>query len=183
MADVRTAWAPPTWPYGGDWLIEPPGLASDHDLETACLLSLLTEASAAADDVLPDFTKDRRGWWGNWQRPEGIVLGSRLWLLMRSVSTDETLQQAQAYAEEALAWLVDQAIAGAVDVVASYLDSPPSILGLQITITRGPTPAPQYVWAWDQLAVEGVAPQAVTIAIGVSSTGVVALLGGRSHAV
>jgi phage gp46-like protein len=182
MADVRTAWAPDSWPYGGDWLVDPPGLAADHDLETACLLSLLTEASAAPDDVLPDFSGDRRGWWGNWQRPEGIVLGSRLWLLVRSVSTDETLQQAQAYAEEALAWLVDGSIAAQVDVSAAYLDTPPSQLGLTITITRGPTPAPQYAWVWDQLAAEGVAPQAVTITVGVSAAGVQPLVGGPWHA-
>jgi hypothetical protein len=44
MADVRTAWSPEMAPLRGDWLLDPPGLAADRDLETAVILSLFTSA-------------------------------------------------------------------------------------------------------------------------------------------
>jgi phage gp46-like protein len=167
MADVRTAWSPATAPFWGDWVIEPPGLATDHDLESAVLLSLFTDASALVDDVIPDGTDDRRGWWANWERPEAIVLGSRLWLLGREKSTEETRRRAEEYAAEALQWLLDDGVAAAVDVAAAYLEVgpvPPSTLALQIAITRadGTVYEKRYAWAWEQLLVEGIATDVVS---------------------
>jgi len=167
MADVRTAWSPATAPLYGDWLIEPPGLAADHDLESAVLLSLFTDDSAHPDDVIPDGTDDRRGWWGNWERPEAIALGSRLWLLSREKSTDETRRRAEEYAAEALQWLLDDGVAAAVDVAAAYLELgpvPPQTLAMQIAITRadGTVFEKRYAWAWEQLAAAGVATDVVS---------------------
>jgi phage gp46-like protein len=166
MADFRTAWAPATYPTGGDWLAAPPGLAADHDLETAVLLSLFTDASAGPDDELPDRTDDRRGWWGNWEAPEELPIGSRLWLLARAASTEETRQRAEEYAAEALAWLLDDdptwgRVAARVDVAAEWLEVgpvPPSTLALQIRITRadGAIYDRRYAWAWEQLTREGL---------------------------
>ena len=161
MADVRTTWSPETAPLRGDWLMDPPGLAADRDLETAVLLSLFTDASAAADDVIPDLTDDRRGWWGNWERPETIPLGSRLWLLSREKSTEETRRRAEEYAAEALQWLLDDGVAVRVDVGAEYLEAgsvPPATLALQVAITRadGTVFDRRYAWAWDQLIAEGL---------------------------
>lgn len=181
MPDVRTAWAPTSWPWGGDWLAAPPGLAADHDLETAVLLSLLTDASAHPDDELPDRSTDRRGWWANLNRPEGYALGSRLWLLTRTVSTDETRQLAEAYTEEALAWLLDADVASRVVVSAAYLDTPPSMLGIAIEITRGTSQ--RYAWVWDQLAQDGVAPTTVVVTIEVSAMGIRPVVGRLAHAV
>lgn len=165
-ADVRTAWSPATAPFRGDWLIAPPGMATDHNLETAVMLSLWTDASAHADDVIPDGTDDRRGWWGNWQRPEEIELGSRLWLLEREKSTEETRRRAEEYAAEALQWMLDDHVAIRVDVAASYAEiapTPPSTLRLQIRITRydGTVYERRFTWAWDELLADGVATDAV----------------------
>lgn len=167
MADVRTAWSPLTAPLRGDWLIEPPGLAADHDLETAVLLSLFTDDSAHVDDVIPDGADDRRGWWGNWERPEAGALGSRLWLLSREKSTDDVRRRAEEYAAEALQWLLDDGVAASVDVVATYLEIgpvPPQTLAVQIAITRsdGTVFDRRYAWAWEQLAAEGVATDVVS---------------------
>jgi phage gp46-like protein len=171
-ADVRTIWAPETSPYSGDWLLDPPGLATDHNLETAVLLSLFTDASAHDDDVIPDGTDDRRGWWGNWQAPEGIALGSRLWLLSREKSTEETLQRAEEIAAEALAWMLDDdpqgvwgRVAARVDVAAHYLEVgavPPATLALRVRITRydGTVYDEQFGWAWIELAAQGAATSA-----------------------
>jgi phage gp46-like protein len=172
-ADFRTAWSPAAAPYRGDWLLDPPGLAAEHNLETAVLLSLWTDASAHPDDVIPDGTDDRRGWWGNWQRPEAIPLGSRLWLLDREKSTEDTRRRAEEYAAEALQWLLDDDPAGVwgrvaarVDVAAEYRELgpvPPATLVLQIQIPRldGTVYDRRFGWAWDELAAQGVATDAV----------------------
>jgi phage gp46-like protein len=163
MADVRTTWSPETAPWGrGDWLMDPPGLATDRDLETAVILSLFTDALAREDDVIPDLTDDRRGWWGNWESPEALELGSRLWLLSREKSTEETRRRAEEYAAEALAWLLTDGVAARVDVGAEYLEVgpvPPSTLALRIRIVRddGSVYDRRYAWAWEQLVAEGTA--------------------------
>jgi phage gp46-like protein len=161
MADIRTVWSPDTAPFYGDWLLAPPGLAVDRDLETAVLLSLFTDASARADDELPDTSDDRRGWWGNWESPETIELGSRLWLLTRAVSTEETRQRAEEYAAEALAWMLEDSeewgrVATSVDVAAEWLEVgpvPPATLALQIRIVRddGTVYDRRYAAAWADL--------------------------------
>lgn len=160
MADVRTAWAPESWPYGGDWLVAPPGLAADHDLETAVVLSLFSDALARDDDELPDLTSDRRGWWGDWESPELLAIGSRLWLLARAKATEETRRQAEGYAAEALQWLLDDGVAARVDVEADWLEAggvPPATLALLVRIVRadGTVYDRRYAWAWEQLTVEG----------------------------
>jgi phage gp46-like protein len=170
MADVRTAWSPETAPYRGDWLIEPPGLATDRDLETAVILSLFTDALAREDDVIPDLTDDRRGWWGNWESPEGLELGSRLWLLSREKSTEETRRRAEEYAAEALAWLLTDGVAARVDVEAEYLEVgpvPPATLALRIRIVRddGSVYEQRYAWAWEQLVAHGTDTRVVADAI------------------
>jgi phage gp46-like protein len=186
--DVRTAWAPLTYPWGGDWLIEPPGLATAHNLETAVLLSLLTEASARPDDELPDFgdyasefADNRRGWWANQNRPEGYALGSRLWLLSRTVSTEETRQRAEEICEEALAWMLDDGVAARVTVAAAYLDSPPFTLGVTIELVRGT--GERFAWAWDELAQDGLATRTVIITVAVSPTGIRPIVGELPYAV
>jgi phage gp46-like protein len=156
MADVQTQWGLPTAPIGGDWAIAPPGLATDADLETAVILSLFTDASARDDDVLPDGTDDRRGWWGNWQSPEGSPLGSRLWLLSREKSTEDVRRRAEGYAAEALQWLLDDGVAARVDVGASWQEVapvPPATLALRVRIVRddGSIYNRRYAWAWAAL--------------------------------
>jgi phage gp46-like protein len=170
MPDFRTAWNPPDAPWAADWMMQPPGLESDRDLETTVIISLFTNALARVDDVIPDGTDDRRGWWGDTGAvgdqpapPEG-PLGSRLWLLSREKATESTRQRAQSYAAEALQWLLDDGVAARVDVKAEWLDPygfPPGFLGLTIRILRydGTTYNARYAWAWDQLFLPTTPPQ------------------------
>lgn len=51
------------------------------------------------------------GWWADSFSEEGDKFGSRLWLLMRSTLTTETLALAEEYAQEALRWMVEDRIA------------------------------------------------------------------------
>lgn len=105
-----------------------------EDLPRAVLISLFTWRRANADDPLPDTS--RFGWWGD-TYPEQVNdrIGSRIWLLSRGKVTSDTISRAREYAEEALAWLVDDGAAAAVSVVSERygLDG----IALGITITRG----------------------------------------------
>lgn len=127
----------------GDWTLAPGGdLETGGDLANAILLSIFTDRQALADDVIPDGTGDRRGWWGDPQ------MGSRLWLLDRAKQTDETRRRAEDYAAEALQWLIDDGVVARFDIVATWERR--SFLALRITAYRtdGRTVALNASWAW-----------------------------------
>jgi len=139
MTDLALAWNAAE--QRADMAVAAGDLLADDSLATAVILSLGTDARAAADEALPDpRDTDRRGWWGDLPvdaatapaRPDR--LGSRLWLLRRSTATARTARLAEAYAREALAWLVEDRVAQSVDVATQLL---PGRIDLAITIRRG----------------------------------------------
>ncbi len=93
-------------------------LATDKGLMTAVLLSLFTDRRAEVDDVPPSGDPtDRRGWWADeFAAVRGDKFGSRLWLLDRSKSTNETALRAKEYINEALAWMIEDRVIASVDV-------------------------------------------------------------------
>lgn len=117
--DIRTIWNSQT--YVGDWLIDPPALASGADLETATLISLFTDRLAEGDDQLPANNGDRRGWWADTGQPKSNYIGSRLWLLAREKQTNETRLRAEDYATEALQWMLDDRVADRIDIAAEWV--------------------------------------------------------------
>ena len=62
-------------------------------LVSAIWMSLGTDRRAQQDDVIPNGSQDKRGWWGDTYRPRKI--GSRLWLLYREKQLPETLRRAE----------------------------------------------------------------------------------------
>ena len=86
-------------------------------LRRSVTISLFTWRRAGPDDVVDD--SDRKGWWGD-SVPSvaGDKIGSRLWLLQRRTLVADTLKDAEAYAEEALAWLIDDGVVTSVTVTA-----------------------------------------------------------------
>ncbi len=137
--DIATNWAN----LSGDYVIAVPGLVEDDGLKSAVVISLFTDRRANADDVLPDGTDDRRGWWGD---PLGDVagdrIGSRLWLLSREKQLQSVVTRARDYAAEALQWLVEDGIARAVDVTAEIVSQ--GVLGLGVVISRAIGPPVRY---------------------------------------
>lgn len=98
----------------------PLGLDSTEPLVRAVIISLFTWRRANPDDDLPG--NERMGWWGDTTADvTGDRIGSRLWLLMRSKLTDETVLRAREYAAEALQWLVDDGIVARFDVQAERI--------------------------------------------------------------
>lgn len=100
-----------------DLCVEDGDLVLDAGLGSLALMSLLTDARAEPEEAPGE--SDLRGWWGDQllERP----LGGKLWLLGRAKTTPENQRRAQDYAEDALAWLVEDGVAGRVDVLAERL--------------------------------------------------------------
>ena len=98
------------------------------------------------------FFDDRRGWWADaYPAIAEDRIGSRLWLLSREKQLPSVLARAREYAEEALAWMVEDGVAEAVEVEASWVRS--GLLGLLIRIVRPSAPAVEYKfdYLWEAL--------------------------------
>lgn len=110
----------------GSWDIALDGadLLADNTPRTAIVLSVLSDRRAAADDILPNpGDADLRGWWADaFPTMDGDLWGSRLWLLARAKQTQDTLNSAQTFIDEAVAWLSEDGISDAITVTASYPD-------------------------------------------------------------
>jgi phage gp46-like protein len=133
----------------GDWSLLANDIATGADLETALLFSCFSDREAADDDVIPDGSTDRRGWWGDdGQNDSTGPTGSRLWLLgRRKAPTDETLRDAYDYLVEAIQWLIDTGVVARFDVVVQWTRS--NMIGSSITAWPPGGGAPQtYNWAW-----------------------------------
>lgn len=85
------------------------------ELVQAIIISLFSWRRSNDDDGFQ--VPYRQGWWGDtFSTVTNDRIGSRLWLLSREKVTDEVVARAKTYAEEALQWLVDDALAVSVNV-------------------------------------------------------------------
>lgn len=123
---------------GGDFAV-------DSGLHTAVIVSLFTDRQSLPGDIIPDGLGPR-GWWATPYLP--FQIGSRLWLLKRSVLTRPVLNAAQDYAMEALQWMVDNGVAGSISVsaTATGLHS----MNLEIIITQKGS-SKTYNMSWNSL--------------------------------
>ena len=119
-------------------------LLGGDDLMTAVIISLFTDAGAAGDDVITDGSADPRGWWGG-------PIGSKLWLRARVKQTPLTLALVKRDIEDALAWLIEDAVASSVDVATEW--TRPGMLGALVIISRadGGRRALAFSTAWSAL--------------------------------
>ena len=144
MTDIRLAWDAAG--FTGDVEVAANDLAPDAGLETAVFMSLFSDRRLDDSDDLPDGATDRRGWWADTQDDR---IGSKLWTLSRSKQTPAVLGQIEAYAREALEWLVTDRIASSVDV--SAISGAMGVWELAVTVRR-PAADPalyrySYTWA------------------------------------
>lgn len=104
-------------------------------LDTAVLISLFTRRRALPTDEIPNPGGDLGGWWATpYEDTDGDEMGSRLWLLSRSVLTNANLNLAKAYIEEALAWMVEDGTAARV--VVEVWRQNPDVLGFSVQIYK-----------------------------------------------
>lgn len=98
------------------------GLDSAEPLVRAVIISLFTWRRANPDDDLPGDL--RMGWWGDsFPSVPNDRIGSRLWLLARAKFSKRNppVERAREYAEEALAWLVEDGVVARVEVEAARI--------------------------------------------------------------
>ncbi|ENC8725120.1 TPA: hypothetical protein IBV46_003458 [Escherichia coli] len=131
MADIAVIWKQ----GHGALQLNGADLLTDNTLQTAVIISLFTDRRALASDVIPDGTRDRRGWWGDSFREYPI--GSRLWLLSREKTLTSVVSRAQAYADEALAWLRQSGVASDVVCCAERTAHEQLSLFVEITLPDG----------------------------------------------
>ncbi|UXN35511.1 phage GP46 family protein [Avibacterium paragallinarum] len=125
------------WKNGeGDLVALDDALLLDDTLTTSIIISLFT-------DMRVD---KQRGWWGNTFGQD--ELGSRLWTLTRSKQLNTVLDDAQAYAEQALQWLVQDKQAIALEVIATNPNDGVLLLTVVITLPNGTTEQRTFYSTW-----------------------------------
>jgi phage gp46-like protein len=152
MTDIRIAWTADE--LRADWLLAGNTLDTSRALATAVVVALMTHRTAEADDPLPHFASDRRGWWADHEAGEvwnGWPIGSRLWLLSREKQTQETRNRAEAYIREALDPFVERRIVSRYDLDVAWFAH--ERLGAVVTLYRGPREsiAVRFETLWDTL--------------------------------
>lgn len=112
--------------FEGDISYSNGDLIREDGLETAVLMSLFTDRRASIEDFLPDPSNlDLHGWWGDQITDSpGDEIGSKLWLLSRSKTDQETLIRAESYITEALEWLIEDEVAVSTDVEVFRIERP-----------------------------------------------------------
>ncbi|HHY0486343.1 TPA: phage GP46 family protein [Vibrio parahaemolyticus] len=112
------------------------GDSVDGTISALVLISLFTDARAEESDTLPDQSGDLRGWPGDtfYDAP----WGSKLWLLYREKLTTDVRNRAVKYAEDALAWMLQDQGQGPLAQSITVTGSIPRFqtLALNIVITK-----------------------------------------------
>jgi phage gp46-like protein len=107
-------------------------LAITDPLARAVVISLFTWKRARPDD---ETDADLWGWWGdNVSDIENDQIGSWLWLLARTVLTQDTLNRTETYATDALQHLLDDLVATRITAVAARVGT--NEMSLTVTIYR-----------------------------------------------
>lgn len=127
MADVALIWDPAN--LRADFALGPADLVVGSELASAIVVSLFTDP----------------GWWGNTYEDDDW--GCRLLELRRAKHSNETLLRARDYCQAALAWLIEDGVARAVDVQTAWQGS---LLAIAITVTQA-TGVSRFSFVWDEV--------------------------------
>lgn len=111
----------------GDFVLGNDDLLTGNDLRTSVIVSLFTKT----------------GWWAN--SYEADAWGCRILELVRAKRTAETLLRARDYCRQALAWLIEDKIARAVDVSTSWNGSM-LVAAINVTQASGTT---RFSFVWE----------------------------------
>jgi phage gp46-like protein len=125
-------------------------ISNQESLTRAVIISLFTWRRANPDDIVEG---QKMGYWGDVAEPPAAndKIGSRLWLLAREKIVNSTFNRAREYAKEALQWLIDDAVASRVDVVAERYGVDGLALICTIYRTDGKTVTLRFDNAWEYL--------------------------------
>lgn len=122
----------------------------DPGLETAVMISLLTDRRAGVDDEIPDSTDDRRGWWGDALAEAGDADGSLLWLDTRLKLLPTTLATLEDHAKKALQWMLDDGVAKEIRVKVALISAVEAALALELVRPDGSVDKFRYQYNWNK---------------------------------
>lgn len=161
MTDLVLAFDPET--LSADLQLLGGDLSTSSTLETAVLISLFSDARAETGDELPQGETWRRGWAleAVGDAAAGSRFGSRLWLGGRRKQTEETRLWVLETAHAALAWMVGDGIAKAVDLSAEWIPgrTGAGMMRLSVLVTKPDVTTESFIyqWAWDAQSARSTA--------------------------
>lgn len=103
------------------------------NLSRAVVISLFTWRRADDSDDY-DHELGKQGWWGDSLNEDEI--GSKLWQLLKSKITSETLLRAQEMADDALQWLVEDGICTEISVSVERDSNDPNRINLSVVLEQ-----------------------------------------------
>lgn len=115
-----------------DMIVGTNDLIRDPGLESACIITIGTDARADNSDILPNKNSNRSGFWGS--QLLGFQVGNKLWLLGRSNLTSATAATARQYLEEGFEWMIREGIAS--EIIISAWVALPSQLNFSVKIYK-----------------------------------------------
>lgn len=145
MSDICTVWRG----TNGDWSVDGADLLSGNDLETATIISVMTDRVLPDGAIAPDGSGDPRGWWGD---DPAHLIGSRLWTLLRAQAPGQhTLADAHDFLAECLQWMIDDGVVQSWDIATQW--NAQSFLAAVVIATKpdGTTQQFNFSWAWAAL--------------------------------
>jgi len=134
---------------GEDIQIENREVVRDPGLETSVLISILTDRRAGADDILPDNTGDKRGWWGDALNEAGDADGSLFWLYSRSGISNDTIFKIEESIIESLQWMKDDGLADEISVSVIRVDTYQIDVNVTIHRPTGDDILYKYYYNWE----------------------------------
>ena len=150
MGDIRIVWDPATGT--GDLNMLGAGLELGHDLETASLISMFTDAQVDPGDIV--FDSDPHGCWiDTYAALEDPTLaaipndrlGSKIYQAFSRPRTQDTLNWLRDQIIQCHGWMITDGVAAAVDANAFFTG--PGGIGATVTITaNGVANVFSYVW-------------------------------------
>lgn len=125
------------------------GMAQEDPLIRAAIVSLFTWRRANADDITEG---QKMGWWGDLTAEvANDRIGSRLWLLSREKMLPATINRAREYAQEALAWMVEDGLASRIDVQAERFGATGIALAATIYRSDGKATSLRFDNVWETI--------------------------------
>ncbi|MFJ4143529.1 phage GP46 family protein [Pseudomonas sp. NPDC089734] len=108
----------------------------EASLLRSVIISLFTWRRAGPDDQVDD--DERYGWWGDtYPAVTDDRIGSRLWLLRRVKLTAQTQRDAEFYAREALAWLIEDGHVQEISILTERVQTNRLNLGVVLVVPNG----------------------------------------------
>lgn len=121
--DIKIKWDSTT--LKGDLVKIIGDLEREEGLETAVSMSIFTKRRVTEEELKENGFSDlseKGGWWADqYSDAEDDQIGSKLWLLTRAKTTEQTLVKAQEYVYDGLLWMIEDNVASEINVIVERL--------------------------------------------------------------